>query len=629
MIWTETILFCVLALGLSLFLNRVMISLAPKLGLVDTPGERRIHKTVIPRAGGLAIWVAFMVTVSVALLATGGGLPDGQLTWRGFGAFAAGSAVLVATGLVDDRIGLRPLVKLGAHVLAPVAMFALNPVRVGLFPDHWSLLWDLLVFVIWSVVLINAFNLIDGLDGLCGGLATVACSALAALAVINGRYDTAILLAIMAMCLVGFLWFNMNPARIFLGDAGSMLLGFFLATAATGGLGRKTVLGVVLLPIAIAGVPMMDVLLALWRRWMKKRVGALRGDDTKRGLFDADREHLHHRMLDEHGSQKKVAVTLQILAALVAALCLLPLLFGDQMLRFSLVGALILGLAIMRHFARVELEHTGEVLHLAIKMPNAQRRLAVILVAYDLLVLLAAGFGALVVETNVFVREDGWDAQSVMYFLDVFVVSGMLGLFGAKVHKRLWVRATVRDFLSITFWLMLAGAVTFCIVSLGKASIEWSVLRATMIACLGSCALVCLPRLTLDTVREIALVHRVGGRSSNDSENTVEQEPMVVVGAGDLGTLFLEHLKASSRDAYRGMRILGFIDKNQAFHGRLLRSFLVLGGISVLRELAEEGKIKGVVVAINDPQTEMVEELEALAREHKLKIHWWKVSLKE
>lgn len=627
MLWTETILFCLVALGLSLLMNRVMISLAPKLGLVDTPGERRIHKTVIPRAGGLAIWVAFMVTVSVALVATGGGLPGGQLNWQWFGAFAAGSAVLVAAGLIDDRVGLRPLVKLGAHVLAPVVMFALNPVRVGLFPDDWSMVWDLMVFVGWSVVLINAFNLIDGLDGLCGGLATVACSALAVLAVMNERPGTAMLLGIMAMCLAGFLRYNMNPARIFLGDAGSMLLGFFLATAATGGLGRKTVLGVVLLPIAIAGVPMMDVLLALWRRWMKRVAGSLRGKDAQKGLFDADREHLHHRLLDEHGSQKKVAATLQIVAALVATLCLLPLLFGDQMLRFSLVGALILGLAIMRHFARVELEHTGEVLHLAIKLPTAKRRLAILLVVYDFLALLGAGFGAIVAETNIFVRDDGWDARSVAYFLVVFVVSAMLGLFGAKVHKRLWVRATVRDFLSITFWMVVAGTVTFCIISLGKASIEWSVMRATLLAGLGGCALVCLPRLALDTVREIALVHRVGGRSADNGGRVVESEPVVILGAGDLGTLFLEHLKASSRDSYQGLTILGFIDKNEVLHGRLLRSFRVLGGMGLLREMAAGGLIKGIVVAINGPEPELMEELEGLAREHSLKIYRWRVSM--
>ena len=627
MIWIETIVFCLVALGLSLVFNRVMISLAPKLGLVDTPGERRIHKTVIPRAGGLAIWVAFMVTVSLALVTTGGGLPGGQLNWRWFGAFAAGSAVLVAAGLLDDRVGLRPMVKLGAHVLAPVVMFALYPVRVGLFPDDWSMAWDLMVFVGWSVVLINAFNLIDGLDGLCGGLGTVACSALAALAVMNERFGTAILLAIMAMCLAGFLWFNMNPARIFLGDAGSMLLGFFLATAATGGLGRKTVLGVVLLPIAIAGVPMMDVLLALWRRWMKRLAGSLRGEESQKGLFDADREHLHHRLLDEHGSQKKVAATLQIVAAVVAALCLLPLLFGDQMLRFSLVGALILGLAILRHFARVELEHTGEVLHLAIKLPTSKRRLAILLVVYDFLALLGAGFGAVVAETNIFVRDDGWDARSVAYFLVVFVVSAMLALFGAKVHKRLWVRATVRDFLSITFWMTVAGAVTFCIISLGKASIEWSVLRATLLAGLAGSAFVCLPRLALDTVREIALVHRVGGRGAEKNGTAVASEPVVVIGAGDLGTLFLEHLKATSRDSYQGLTILGFIDKNEALHGRLLRSFRVLGGMGLLREMAEQGLVKGMVLAINDPGAELTEELEALARQYTLKVYRWRVSM--
>lgn len=613
----------VVALLLSLVLNRVMMALAPRLGLVDRPGERRIHVGLIPRAGGLAIWLAFMLTMAVVIVWLGGAYKGPHLTWNWYGAFAAGSFVLLAAGILDDRFGLRPLVKLGAHFAAPTLMFLLFPMRVGLFPESAWIGWDLLVFMVWSVVLINAFNLIDGLDGLCGGLATVACFALAGLAVVNSRNDTALILGVMAMCLAGFLWYNMNPARIFLGDAGSMLMGFFLATAATSGLGRRTVLGVVLLPIAIAGVPMMDVLLAIWRRWMKRWMGILQGNVTKSGLFEADREHLHHRMLDVHGSQRRVAVTLQIVAVVVAALCLLPLLFGDQMLRFSLVGALILGLAVMRHFARVEIENTGEVLHLAIKMPGHRRKLAALLFCYDAVVLIATGLGAILMETNLFVRDTGWDFESVAFFLVVFVTSGLLALFGAKVHQRMWVRATLRDLLAVAFWLMVCGAVTFSLVSLVKASIEWSVLRTTLIACLGAGIWLCLPRLALDTVREIALVHRV----SHKNTPGVDSESVVVIGAGDMGTLFLEHLKASSRESYEGLVILGFVDENEALHGRLLRSFKVLGGRSVLRKMAENGEVKGVVVAVNNPQNDLIEFLDELAANFGLKVYWWNVSL--
>jgi FlaA1/EpsC-like NDP-sugar epimerase len=260
-------------------------------------------------------------------------------------------------------------------------------------------------------------------------------------------------------------------------------------------------------------------------------------------------------------------------------------------------------------------------------MPTRKRRWATLLVVYDLVALAASGFGAVLIETNLFVRGNGWNGQDAAYFTGVFVIGSMLGLFGAKIHQRLWVRATVRDFLSVAFWLVVASVVTFAIVSFGKAAIEWSVLRATLIAGVAGCTLVCLPRLALDTVREIALMHRVSGPGRAGDANAGGNEPVVVVGAGDLGTLFLDHLKASSRDAYQGMRILGFIDKNEALHGRMLRSFRVLGGMETLRSMAEAGEVKGVVVAINSPEPELVEELETLAREHAIKMKWWKVAL--
>ena len=379
-----------LSLVISLGLNRLMLALAPGLGLMDQPGERRIHAHPIPRAGGIAIWFTFLLVVSLGL--TSGVLQNrGSLTWWWFQAFMAGSAVLMVTGFLDDRKGLSPWMKLGAHVLAPTVFFLLYPVHTGIFPESWPRIFDYAVFVVWVVVLINAFNLIDGLDGLCGGLAAITSVALAGMALINGRPDSAVLLLVMAGAVFGFLKYNFNPARIFLGDAGSMLIGFFLATAATDAVGRKAVVGIILLPIAVAGVPLLDVLLAIWRRGARRLARQLHGEKIVGGIFDADAEHLHHRLLESGGSQRKVAVVLQGISILLAVLAFLPMMFGDRMVAFTLVGFLIVVMVGMRNLARVEIEHTGSVVHMAIKLPGHRRRLAAALFLYDLLVLSLAG----------------------------------------------------------------------------------------------------------------------------------------------------------------------------------------------------------------------------------------------
>ena len=392
-----------ISLAISLGLNRMMLAIAPCLGLMDQPGERRIHSHPIPRAGGIAIWLTFLLVISLGL--TSGVLEDGgDLTWSWFRAFMAGSAVLMVAGFLDYRAGLSPWVKLGAHVLAPTVFFLLHPVHTGIFPEGWAAGFDYAVFVVWVVVLINAFNLIDGLDGLCGGLAAVAAVALAGMALSNGRPDSALLLLAMAGAILGFLKYNFNPARIFLGDAGSMLIGFFLATAATDAVGRKAVVGVILLPIAVAGVPLLDVLLAIWRRGARRFVRQLHGEKITGGIFEADSDHLHHRLLDSGGSQRKAALVLQGIAILLAVLAFLPMVYGDRMFGFSLVGFLIVLLVGVRNLARVEFEHTGNMVHMAIKLPCHRRRVAAALFLYDVSVLTAAGLAAVVIETNWFVR---------------------------------------------------------------------------------------------------------------------------------------------------------------------------------------------------------------------------------
>ena len=619
----EFTLAVMLSLVLSLGLNRLMLAVAPHLGLMDQPGERRIHLHAIPRAGGIAIWLSFLIVIGGGL-ASGLVKEGGHVSWLWLRAFAAGSTVLMVAGFIDDRGGLSPWMKLGAHVLAPTVCFVLFPFSIGLFPEGWSRAFDFAVFVIWVVVLINAFNLIDGLDGLCGGLAAVSTAALAALALTNERADAALLLLVMGGAILGFLKFNFNPARIFLGDAGSMLIGFFLATAATDAVGRKAMVGMLMLPIAVAGVPLLDVLLAIWRRGARRLIQRMRGEKVEGGIFAADKDHLHHRLLDEGGSQRKVALILQGISILLATLAFLPMMFGGRMFALSLVGFLIVVFVGVRNLARVEIEHTGNVVHLAIKLPGHRRRVAAALFVYDLLVLAGAGAGAVIIETNRLMRGD--DPERLVRFVMVFMVLGCITTLALRVHQRLWVRATMRDIISLQFWLLVAAMATFTLFTLMYESLEWSALRLMLISYVLACYGLCLPRVALDLLRDIGLDarHRNPKLSAEGGYG-----PVVVLGAGDLGTLLLNHLKSVAHDEYPGMRLLGFIDESRVLHGRQLRSFKILGGLSVVPQLVAEQGLKSIIVAIDSPRQEMLEELDHLASQHHLKIYRWRVGLSE
>jgi UDP-N-acetylmuramyl pentapeptide phosphotransferase/UDP-N-acetylglucosamine-1-phosphate transferase len=618
----DLIIAAVCALAVSLALNRAMLALAPKLGLMDQPGERRIHSAPVPRAGGIAIWLGFLLVVAGGL-ASGLLKTGGDLSWNWLGAFAAGSLVLMLAGVLDDRGGLQPLVKLGAHALAPTVFFLIHPIHTGLFPEAWGPACDMVAFIIWSVVLINAFNLIDGLDGLCGGLAAVATLGLAAMALVNGRVDSALLLLVMGGAILGFLKYNLSPARIFLGDAGSMLMGFFLATAATEAVGRKAVVGIILLPIAVAGVPLLDVLLAIWRRGARRLVHQMRGEGGSKGIFEADRDHLHHRLLESRGSQHNVAVVLHGVAIVLSVLAFLPMLLGDRVIGLSLVGILIVGMVGVRHLARVEMEQMGSVVHLAIKLPNHRRRVAALLFVYDLGVLAVAAMAAALLETNRFTRGEAV-MQDLLVFTVVFTSMGSIATLMAGVHARLWVRATLRDLVSLLCWLLLAAFSTFTLFSLANASMEWSALRLTLMSYVIAAFGVSLPRVVLDMFREFGLEARHRQTPPGKSGG---HGPVVVLGAGDLGTLLLDHLKSSAHDQYPGMRILGFLDETRVLHGRRLRSFRILGGLSMVPNLVEKQGLRGIVLAINRPRRALVEHLEQLAATHGLRIYRWKVGI--
>jgi UDP-N-acetylmuramyl pentapeptide phosphotransferase/UDP-N-acetylglucosamine-1-phosphate transferase len=618
----SSITITALAFVISLVLNRMMLALGPRLGLMDLPGERRIHSTPIPRAGGIAIWFSFLAVVAGGL-ASGWLKSSGQLSWSWLSAFFLGSLVLMVAGFLDDRSGLRPVVKLAAHALAPTVFFLVNPISTGLFPVHWHWIFDYLTFLIWVVALINAFNLIDGLDGLCGGLAAVASVGLAMLALMNGRMASALLLFAMGGAILGFLKYNFNPARIFLGDAGSMLMGFFLATAATEAAGRRAVVGMILLPIAVAGVPLLDVLLAIWRRGARRIVKKLHGEEVVGGIFDADSDHLHHRLLASSGSPRKVAMVMQGMAILLALLAFLPLIFGDKIYGLSLVGLMIVGMLGVRNLARVEIEHTGRVIHMAIKLPGHRRRVAAALFCYDILVFALAGIAAMIAETNMLQR--GEDVEVMIRFVGVFVIFGSISTLLARVHRRLWVRATMRDLVSLQFWLLVASVASFTAFSLAYETLEWSALRLTVMSFVFACIGVCLPRVFLDLFRDLGL--DASYRNSKAAKDH-GYGPVVALGAGDFGALFISHLKSSDTHIYPGLRVLGFLDESEVLHGRRFRSFRILGGLSAIPQLAEEG-LRGIILTIKNPRKELMDQLESLAAAHHLKIYHWNVMLEE
>jgi FlaA1/EpsC-like NDP-sugar epimerase len=299
------------------------------------------------------------------------------------------------------------------------------------------------------------------------------------------------------------------------------------------------------------------------------------------------------------------------------------LLFGDRLLGLSLVGLLIVGLAGLRHLIRVEVVHTGNVIHLAIKMPGRNRLLTGLLYAHDLLMLCLAVAIAVLLETGFRLRSDG--LQKYLPFAVLFVTLGSLALIAARIHQRMWVRATVRDVLSLQFWLMAAAMASAGLYLVWSHEMGWGAIRLSLMSYVICILGISMPRVSLELTRELALEarHRVAEHSAEPSDYGA----VAVFGAGDLGTLFLEHLKSSGPDQYKGMRLLGFLDDSEHLHGRRLRSFRILGGLSMIPHLVEQENLRGLIVAIKNPPAELLGRIERLRRKHGLTVYHWMASL--
>lgn len=284
-----------LAFGLAFFLTPYIIRLAHKTGALDQPEARKIHREPTPLLGGLAVFFAFWVTVALVLLFTGA---ERQL----MGLFA-GSSVILLLGFLDDLKGLSYKIKFGGQFAAALILIAYNiriefitlPFGDMIFLGPWI---AVPLTLLWVVGVTNAVNLIDGIDGLATGVSAIA--AVVMFSLMWGEFPVlAVLSLVLAGAALGFLPHNFNPARIFLGDTGSLFLGFMLAAFSITGVTKQATLTTVAIPLLIFGLPITDTFYAIWRRFR-----------SRQPLFKADNGHIHHRLLDLGLSTRQAVLVL-------------------------------------------------------------------------------------------------------------------------------------------------------------------------------------------------------------------------------------------------------------------------------------------------------------------------------
>jgi UDP-GlcNAc:undecaprenyl-phosphate GlcNAc-1-phosphate transferase len=302
---------------LSLVLTPCARRLYTRFGLMDQPSARKLHARPIPAAGGVAILLAYAIAMGLYALLS----PHAVNTLRPsllLNLLPAIGLVFV-TGLLDDIFGLKPWAKLlgqlGAAVLAYMA-----GVHFSGIGGHAKLPWfNLIATLVWLVACSNAFNLIDGVDGLATGVGLFATLTIFLEGLVHHQTAMALAAAPLAGALLGFLRYNFNPASVFLGDSGSLLIGFTLGCFGVIWSEKSATLLGMTAPFMALAVPLLDTALAIVRRFLRHQP-----------IFGADRNHIHHRLLDRGFSPRRVALVLYAVCGIAAALSLLQTVLQNQ-----------------------------------------------------------------------------------------------------------------------------------------------------------------------------------------------------------------------------------------------------------------------------------------------------------
>ena len=325
------------AMLVSILSTWAVIHVARKMRIVDLPGVRKVHAAAVPRIGGTAIAFAMLVVVLPALWMSSRVSIPFHRSQAQIVTLLAGAAFMLIIGLIDDIRGLNARVKLFGQLAAALAVcfsgLRIEQLVIGEYPPvelGW-ISWPLTA--LWIVGVTNALNLIDGLDGLAAGISAITCGAMSVFAWYMNQPVTAVIMLALLGSLMGFLFLNFNPARVFMGDSGSLFIGFILSAVsiqcANLGMVRPdgkpfpTVVGLAL-PMLCMGVPILDTLFSILRRVMQRR-----------GIFSPDRGHIHHRLLAMGLRQHQVALMVYVVTLFAAGVGMSMIFLWTHSLRIA------------------------------------------------------------------------------------------------------------------------------------------------------------------------------------------------------------------------------------------------------------------------------------------------------
>ncbi|MBM4163785.1 MAG: hypothetical protein FJ222_05030, partial [Lentisphaerae bacterium] len=475
---------------------------------------------------------------------------------------------------------------------------------------------NFVVTVFWIVGAVNAFNLIDGMDGLASGLAMIAALGLAGAMFLRNLSVDAVPFLALAGAALGFLRYNFNPATVFLGDSGSMFLGLAVGALPLMSGQKSELLASLGVPLIAMGIPIFDTALAIWRRTLRALFPAITavGTHRLRGLMQADKEHVHHRVLAHTMSQRRAAILLYGLNVLLVAVGLFAILAEERRNGVFMMAFIVGVFLVVKHLTRVELWDTGRVL-LAKAPRSISARISVPL--YILTDVLIMG-GSFVISHWIV----GKDVGTHMLAVDMPGLIGMIFILLATTgaYRRVWSRALLRDFMTFAVTFVSGLALMYAVSIFWEAydRIRLSVSLLFLIMSLPAMVLIRLYREVLrETVssieRVIALVQPTATRA-------------LVCGGGERLRMFLRE-KRTQQIANQNLVVVGVLDDDPNLQGRQVYGIRVLGLIDDLVDCVQTHRVSRIIITMHIDDIRRGQ-IAALAREAGVPLYEWVLDMR-
>jgi UDP-GlcNAc:undecaprenyl-phosphate/decaprenyl-phosphate GlcNAc-1-phosphate transferase len=459
------VLFMVLAWAISLILTRLLIHVMPILNFLDVPKlDRNIHKQPVPTAGGLAIALGTIITLLIYFYSP---WCLGEACYTNLCLFyklLLPIFVLIVTGLVDDKINITAITKLIIQVLVASYCWYIGIRFSVILGYEIGIVLSYILTLIWILGCINAFNLIDGLDGLAAGLGIISALTVGILLSTMDMHGGAMVLFCLAAACLGFLKYNRHPAKIFMGDTGSMFIGFIFAVISLTSSSKLYTFSAILIPILAAGIPIFDSILAIWRRVVVRFLNSIESVPGSKKIISkimlADRKHLHHRLLNKYDlNQKKTAYVMYVCASVLAVLAILLTVLETKQHGILFVILIIVLFTGIHKLATVEFLVSAKLAITGLPKLSSSFVLSLLLPLIDLLIIIFSYCSAiwLFAEYN-YTCSLGVHLQFGIVFI-IFPIIIILNI--SKTYKIYWLRCSSNDSIYLTKLLFISFAISF------------------------------------------------------------------------------------------------------------------------------------------------------------------------